>query len=119
MVYESVVKAQLMRQLESDNLLSEPQHGLRQGKSTMTAMSGMVGGIILKGLSRVNRRPRYSINMTCLRHCTVSHNILLIKISRYFISGLILEIFRSISLERYGYKFCLRVSKLSPNQVIK
>ena len=97
-IYEKVVYGQLMEYFETNNIFYKHQYGFRQNKSTTQAILNLVSDIY----SSLDDNDLYFSMFLDLRKAfdSVSHSILLDKLSHYGVRGIPLSWFHSYLSER-------------------
>ncbi|XP_054289739.1 uncharacterized protein LOC129005016 [Macrosteles quadrilineatus] len=93
-VLETVMKRQLVKYFEDNNLLSDAQHGFRSGRSTTTALMNLTD--LISDAFECNDSVMLRLCDLSKAFDVVSHNILLGKLKKYGIGGTVL-----CSLQKY------------------
>ena len=103
-VFEKVIASRLATFLENNNLLSDYQHGFRAGRSTETAILQFTSNVY-----QYLEKKHYLVGVfldLSKAFDTLSHKILLKKLSHYGVRGLSLKLFESYLTNRSQAVHC-------------
>ncbi|XP_054287551.1 uncharacterized protein LOC129003286 [Macrosteles quadrilineatus] len=92
-VFETIMKRQLVDYLERNSLLASSQHGFRRGRSTISAVSELIGEV----LDTFEDKGSAALVLADLSKAfdTVNHKMLLQKLENLGIRGSVFDAFRS------------------------
>ncbi|XP_054289373.1 uncharacterized protein LOC129004771 [Macrosteles quadrilineatus] len=88
-VFETIMKKQLVEWLETHDLLNNAQHGFRSGRSTTTALLNLAE--IITDAFENSESVQLDLCDLSKAFDVVSHDILVAKLSKYGISGMVLK----------------------------
>lgn len=100
-IFEKLLAKRIVSFLESKNLLSSNQHGFREDKSTITALTNILD-FVYKNLDRGHKVIALFIDLSKAFDC-VNHSILLKNIERYGLQGSCNKLLKSYLSNRKQY----------------
>lgn len=100
-IFEYLIKDRLCQYFESKHLFNTAQFGFRAARSTGDAVGRLLGGIV-EGFEKGNISSALLFDLKKAFDC-VTHDILLCKLERYGVRGIVLQLLASYLSDRRQY----------------